>query len=145
MCFVFIWEQTGTCATYSINWLVFITETGCVYCAVRTGSLNVLYNIPSLKGSKPNCLLWPHLELHCVIWFEEHSRKQHEHIALCNKYAVSVAWTTMKMDVGSSVPVWAHHFLLALPLPCFNPTRHKYPTQSIHWHTSFTCLWRWNR
>ena len=26
MCFVFIWEQTATCATYSINWLVFITE-----------------------------------------------------------------------------------------------------------------------
>jgi len=25
-CFVFIWEQTATCATYSINWLVFITE-----------------------------------------------------------------------------------------------------------------------
>jgi hypothetical protein len=24
MCFVFIWEQTATCATYSINWLVFI-------------------------------------------------------------------------------------------------------------------------
>ena len=26
MCLVFIWEQTATCATYSINWLVFITE-----------------------------------------------------------------------------------------------------------------------
>jgi len=23
MCFVFIWEQTATCATYNINWLVF--------------------------------------------------------------------------------------------------------------------------
>ena len=23
MCFVFIWEQTATCATYSINWSVF--------------------------------------------------------------------------------------------------------------------------
>jgi hypothetical protein len=40
MCFVFIWEQTATCATYRINWLVFITEMKCVYCAVRTGSLN---------------------------------------------------------------------------------------------------------
>ena len=30
MCFVFIWEQTATCATYSINWLVFITETKCL-------------------------------------------------------------------------------------------------------------------
>ena len=40
MCFVFIWEQTATCATYSINWLVFIAEMKCVYSAVRIGSLN---------------------------------------------------------------------------------------------------------
>ena len=40
MCFVFIWEQTATCATYSINWLVLITEMKSVYCAVRTVSLN---------------------------------------------------------------------------------------------------------
>ena len=40
MCFVFIWEQTSTCATYSINWLVFTTEMKSVYCAVRTGYLN---------------------------------------------------------------------------------------------------------
>ena len=26
----------------SMNWLVFITETGCVYCAVRTGSLYII-------------------------------------------------------------------------------------------------------
>jgi hypothetical protein len=30
MCFVFIWKQTATCATYSINWLVFITEMKCL-------------------------------------------------------------------------------------------------------------------
>ena len=40
MCFVFIWEQTATCTTYSINWLDFITEMKSVYCAVRTRSLN---------------------------------------------------------------------------------------------------------
>ena len=38
--FLFIWEQTATCVTYSINWLVFIIEMKSVYCAVRTGSLN---------------------------------------------------------------------------------------------------------
>ena len=42
MCFVFIWEQTATCATYNINWLVFITEMKSVYSAVRTGYLNVI-------------------------------------------------------------------------------------------------------
>ena len=50
MCFVFIWEQTATCATYSINWLVFITEMKRVYCAVRTGSLNKAVCASSLKG-----------------------------------------------------------------------------------------------
>jgi hypothetical protein len=42
MCFVFIWEQTATCATSIINWLVFITELKSVYCAVRTGSLSII-------------------------------------------------------------------------------------------------------
>ena len=50
MCFVFIWEQTATCATYSINWLVFITEMKSVYSAVRTGSLNTAVFASSLKG-----------------------------------------------------------------------------------------------
>jgi hypothetical protein len=34
MCFVWIWEQTAIISLYSINWLVFITETESVYCAV---------------------------------------------------------------------------------------------------------------
>jgi len=38
--FVFICEQPATCATYSINLLVFITQMKSVYSAVRTGSLN---------------------------------------------------------------------------------------------------------
>jgi hypothetical protein len=40
MSFVFIWEQTATCATYIISWLVFITQMKSFYCAVRTVSLN---------------------------------------------------------------------------------------------------------
>jgi hypothetical protein len=46
MCVVFIWEQRATCATYSINWLVFITEMKSVYSAVRTGVVCA----SSLKG-----------------------------------------------------------------------------------------------
>ena len=42
MCFVWISEQTAIISLYNINWLVFVTETECVYCAVRTGSLNVI-------------------------------------------------------------------------------------------------------
>ena len=35
MCFMWIWEQTAIISQYNINWLVFITETECVYCAVN--------------------------------------------------------------------------------------------------------------
>jgi hypothetical protein len=40
-CFVCIWEQTAIFSLYSINWLVCINETGCVYCAVRAVCLNM--------------------------------------------------------------------------------------------------------
>jgi hypothetical protein len=36
MCFVSIWEQTAIISLYTIDWLVFVTETQCVYCAVRS-------------------------------------------------------------------------------------------------------------
>ena len=42
MCFVWISEQTAIISLYNINWLVFITETQCVYCAVRTGYLYII-------------------------------------------------------------------------------------------------------
>jgi hypothetical protein len=35
-------EQTGVVSLSNINWLVLITETGCVYCAVGTESLNII-------------------------------------------------------------------------------------------------------
>ena len=50
MCFEFIWEQTVTYATYSINWWVFITRMKSVYCAVWTGSLNKAVCALSLNG-----------------------------------------------------------------------------------------------
>jgi hypothetical protein len=43
MCFVWIWEQTAVISLYSIDWLVCITETQCVYCAVRS----TLYVLPT--------------------------------------------------------------------------------------------------
>jgi len=35
-------EQTAIISLYNINWLVCITETESVYCAVRTGSLYII-------------------------------------------------------------------------------------------------------
>jgi len=42
--YIFVWisEQTAIISLYSINWLVCITETECVYCAVRTGSIYII-------------------------------------------------------------------------------------------------------
>ena len=48
VCFVWIWEQTAIISLYSINWLVFITEMECVYCAVQTGYLNIIQVTVSL-------------------------------------------------------------------------------------------------
>ena len=42
LCFVWIWEQTAIISLYNINRLVFNIETQCVYCAVRTGSWNII-------------------------------------------------------------------------------------------------------
>jgi len=50
MCVVFIQELTATCATYSINLLVFITEMKSVYSAVRTEFLNKAVCTSSLNG-----------------------------------------------------------------------------------------------
>ena len=53
MCFVWIWEQTAIISLYNINWLVCITETECVYWAVRTGYLNTMkVNVSLLRVSE---------------------------------------------------------------------------------------------
>ena len=39
MCFVWISEQKAIISLYNINWLVSITETECIYCAVRTENI----------------------------------------------------------------------------------------------------------
>jgi hypothetical protein len=56
MCFVWIWEQTAIISLYSTNWLLFITEMESVYCAVRTGSCNII---------RVNSAFWP-----LVHWIE---------------------------------------------------------------------------
>jgi hypothetical protein len=57
---VWIWEQTAIISLYSINWLVFITETECVYCAVRNGHLTF--------NNSPFC---PHSVFMCFVWIWE--------------------------------------------------------------------------
>ena len=57
LCFVWISEQTAIISLYNINWLVFITETQCVYCAVRTGCLYTIQFNFNLNSSS----IWPGL------------------------------------------------------------------------------------
>ena len=65
MCFVWIWEQTAIISLYSINWLVFITDTQCVYCAVRTGSLY------TASWTFSNSTFCPHSVFMCYVWIWE--------------------------------------------------------------------------
>ena len=51
MCFVWISEQTAIISLYNINWLVFITVTQCVHCAVRTECLYKILFYPPLPVS----------------------------------------------------------------------------------------------
>jgi len=54
MCFVWIWEHTEIISLY-INWLISITETECVYCAVRTECYIIqVYFRPSATSSTTN-------------------------------------------------------------------------------------------
>ena len=69
MCFVWIWEQTAIISLYSINWLVFITETECVYCEVRTGSLYII-----LRSAHTVCL--------CVLCGSENKQRLCPYTAL---------------------------------------------------------------
>jgi hypothetical protein len=52
VCFVWISEQTAIISLYSVNWLIVITETECVYCAERAGYLNKIQVSFSLESSK---------------------------------------------------------------------------------------------
>jgi hypothetical protein len=70
MCFVWISEQTAIISLYNINWLVFITQTECVYCAVRTGplctihvniSLQIIYLTSTTNLNFPAAVLSPTL------------------------------------------------------------------------------------
>ena len=68
MCFVWIWEQTAIISLYSINWLVFITETECLL----RGTFYILRSVHTvylcvLCGSEKKQLLF-----HCTAltgWF----------------------------------------------------------------------------
>jgi prolyl oligopeptidase PreP (S9A serine peptidase family) len=68
---VWIWEQTAIISLYSINWLVFITETECVYCAVRTECLYIIQTICTNSLTFTNSTFCPHSIFVCFVWITE--------------------------------------------------------------------------
>ena len=104
MCFVFIWEQTATCATYSINYSVFITEMKSVYSAVRTGTLNKAVCPSSLKSQQ-----WP-----CYL-----SRNDYERKIRARKQRIDIG---IYSSVNRTITLW--HQLPAEALATFLCTSH---------------------
>ena len=97
MSFVWISEQTAIISLYSINWLVFITETECVYWAVRTGSIYMTVNaqLAALTNSQ---FLEPcqcSAVLHSSLW--------------CRMIRVPQIWrtTTRRITPRVSAPSWS--------------------------------------
>jgi len=71
-CFVWISEQTVIISLYSINWLVFVTETDSVYCAVRPESFigNSIW-IQSSKRFSAACF-WCRRKRITLMYFSPH-------------------------------------------------------------------------
>ena len=67
MCFVWIWEQTAIISLYSIDWLDFITETECVYCAVRTEVYILIFNWQCHGSGGQSMSGFHHRPVH--VWF----------------------------------------------------------------------------
>jgi hypothetical protein len=118
MCFVCIWEQTAIISLHSINWLVFITETECVYCAVGTESWNVIqvnlvvvcflvlvHNVWQCQGQCTTCLYG----LQQAVTTYSHTCRE----ALCNT-------TTFQVTIaGVSAQSWtdaSHNEVKVIPL-----------------------------
>jgi len=92
VCFVFIWEQTATSATYSINWLVFIAEMKSVYSAVRTGSLNKAVWASSLEVNIATTVCSAHTVFTCFVFIWEQT-------ATCATYSIN--WLDFIIEMKS--------------------------------------------
>ena len=127
MCFVFIWEQTATCATYSINWFVFITEMKSVYCAVRTGSLNKAVCPSSLKV----CFKMP-----VYYQYLQPCRKPKMQLKICEYNLVDHLWEMSNvMNFLDSLRNNFSFILFSLSWTCWNVR-----VSSTEWCTSYLTL-----
>jgi hypothetical protein len=103
MCFVLIWEQTAIISLYSINWLVIVTGTGSLYCAVQAQYYNEIHVFILLRAhvkSEVNkvSLVWICLR---VLWLSlVHSSPPTFHTHLHRHVATTE--TTSRRSLGTS-------------------------------------------
>jgi hypothetical protein len=101
MCFLWIWEQTTIISLYSNNWLVCITETECVHCAVRTGCLYIILVM---------CFVWiweqtAIISLYSINWFALITDKECVYCAVRNeplKGRLNISWS----EIFHNALVW---------------------------------------
>ena len=94
ICMFWILEKTAIISLHSTNSLVFITETACVYRAVRTGSLNVTDVYVTL------------------IWLYNSQIFEIVHILERYIYAINIAFSQLQLQDTNIAP-------LSLPLKNF--------------------------
>ena len=128
MCFVWIWEQTAIISLHNINWLVFITETECVYCAVWAESLTIVqFNFKEL-------ITWVNLR-------KFHRISRSTSVAVCNirfddpSSCHSVSFTALNLSFGSKF-VWN---CLSLPRPLTTGLRPKLQLGNVMRSHAFPC------
>jgi len=85
MCFVWISEQTAIISLYNINWLVFVTQTEIVYCAVRTVYFcTIQFNLAVGMLNEAHCCLCANLPLF----------KSHVPLLLHKHSSLYISWST---------------------------------------------------
>jgi len=108
MCFVWIWEQTAIISLYSINWLDFITETGCVYCEVRTGYWYIKFSpvVTICTSSLTFTILrFAHTVYMCFVWIWEQTAIISLHNINCSIFITETECVYCKVRTGSIVTV----------------------------------------
>ena len=128
MFFVWITEQTAIISLYSINWLVFVTETECVYCAVRTGSLYILQVNLYFNGwsTESGCCSHSRNATSCPASWSLTAMQTYIHTCILRALTKFPLFTTAHMYKTSGIPGSVKHILPYIS----EPTLHAQAIQS---------------
>jgi hypothetical protein len=111
MCFVWIWEQTAIISLYSINWLVFVTETECVYCEVLSDH-TIYFFVLCVSENKPIISLY---SINWLVFITETER----------------VYCAVRAECLSVIQAYPILWLPVTPLELLSPWG-SHPTHSLH-------------